>query len=211
MKFDLANAYFRKGEYNDALNALRRIPTQARDDAYLELLADTYAHLGEVDRAEQMYHSAIARSPDNDQNYLSLALAQLRKNNAEGAKQTLLQGQVRIPASGKILWGLGIVSVMEGQTMQAEKQFERDLNLLPEWPASYSMLGVFYFQTGQIAKAKNVLERFSNSNARGALNVQRIEQVLDEAPATTPDIGPMPIRTRENLLHLALALANKTL
>ena len=39
------------------------------------------------------------------------------------------------------------------------------MDLLPEWPGSYSTLGVFYFQTGQIAKAKEVLDRFKNSNA----------------------------------------------
>jgi len=212
VKFDLANAYFRKRLYNDALNAMQQISEQGHDDAYLALLADTYAHLGDVARAEQMYRSAITRSPDNDQNYLSLALLDLRTGNVDDAEQTLLQGQARVPASGKILWGLGVTSIMEGQTVQAGKQFVRALDLLPEWPGSYSMLGVFYFQTGQIAKAKEVLERFSNSNARGVLNIQRIEQVLDEAPATTPvNIGPMPVQMRENLLHLALALADRTL
>lgn len=212
VKFDLADAYFREGRYDDALNTLRQIPAAGQDDAYLALLADIYAHTGDTSRAETMYRAAIARSPDNDQSYLSLALVQLREGDVEGAKQTLLQGQARVPASGKILWGLGVVSIMNGKTLQAEKQLERSLDLLPEWPGSYSMLGVFYFQTGQIAKAKGVLERFSNSSARGVLNTGKIEKVLDEAPATTPvNVGPMPTQARENLLHLALALADRTL
>jgi len=74
------------------------------------------------------------------------------------------------------------------------------------------MLGVFYFQTGQIAKAKNVLERFRNSNARGGLDVNRIEQVLAKAPATAPE-GNMPLtmEKREGLLRVALILADRTL
>ena len=212
VKFDLANAYFRKGQYTDALKTAQQISAKGHDEAYLALSADIYAHLGDVDDAEQMYQSAITRSPDNDQNYLSLALLELRQGNLEGARQTLLQGQARVPASGMILWGLGITSVLDGQTRQAGMQFERALDLLPQWPGSYSILGVYYFETGQIAKAKDVLNRFSNSSAHGVLNIQRIEQVLDEAPANTPEnTGPLPMQMRENLLRLALALADKTL
>ena len=213
VKFDLADAYFRKGLYSQALDAAQQVSEQGRkDDAYLALLGDIYARLGDTAHAEQLYRSAISRSPDNDQNYLSLALLQFRENQIAAAKQTLLTGQARIPASGKILWGLGIASVMDGHTAAAAKQFERAVDLLPQWPGSYSMLGVFYFQTGQIAKAKNVLERFRNSNARGGLDVNRIEQVLAKAPATAPE-GNMPLtmEKREGLLRVALILADRTL
>ena len=128
----------------------------------------------------------FSRNPDNDQGYLALALLQFRGRNIAGAKQTCLQGQDRIPASGKILWGLGIASALEGNTAKAEEQFERAVDLLPEWPGSYSTLGVFYFQTGQIAKAKEVLNRFKNSNAKAGLDIIRIEQTLAQAPATSP-------------------------
>lgn len=212
VRFDLANAYFRKGLYTDALNTAQHISAQGHDNSYLALVADIYAHLGNLTRAEEMYRSAITRSPDSDQNYLSLALLQLREGKVDDARMTLLQGQSRVPASGKVLWGLGVTSVLDGQTAQAGTQFERALDLLPEWPGSYSMLGVFYFETGQIAKAKDVLHRFSNSSAHDVLNTQRIEQVLDKAPATTPEnLGPLPMPMRENLLRLALTLADKTL
>ena len=50
---------------------------------------------------------------------------------------------------------------------------------------SYSTLGVFYYQTGQIDKAREVLNRFKGSNT-GGLDVNRIEEVLSRAPATSP-------------------------
>lgn len=212
VKFDLANAYFRKGQYSGALSTAQQISAQGHDEAYLALNADIEAHLGDVNHAEQMYRSAIAQSPDTDQNYLSLALLELRQGDLESARQTLLQGQARVPASGLVLWGLGVTSVLRGQTAEAGTQFERALDLLPQWPGSYSMLGVYYFETGQITKAREVLNRFSNSSAHGVLNIQRIEQVLEEAPANTPrNTGPLPMSMRENLLRLALALADKTL
>jgi tetratricopeptide (TPR) repeat protein len=213
VSFDLANAYFRKGSYSKALDtALQVSPEGRKDDSYLALLGDIYVHMGDTAHATEIFRNAINRNPDNDQDYLSLSLLQLRENNIADAKQTLLKGQTHVPGSGKIFWGLGLASALEGNTAEAAEQFEHAVELLPEWPGSYSTLGVFYFQTGQIAKAKEVLDRFKNSSASGGLDVSRIEQVLAQAPATPP-IGdaPMSISSRKQLLQLALYLADKTL
>jgi len=212
VKFNLANAYFRKRLYPQALETAGQVSAAGRNDnAYLALLADIEAHRGDAARAEEIFRDAIARNPDNDQDYLSLALLQFRANRVADAKQTLLKGQARIPGSGKILWGLGLASTLEGRTAEAAAQFERAVALLPEWPGSYSVLGVFYYQTGQIAKAKEVLDRFKNSNA-GGLDINRIEQVLAQAPETSPAPDkPLSMAARQQLLQLALALADKTL
>jgi tetratricopeptide (TPR) repeat protein len=211
--FNIADAYFRKGQYAEALDAAGQVSEQGRkDDPYLALLGDIYAHLGDAARAEEIYRDAITRNPDNDQDYLALALLQLREHNIAGAKQTLLQGQARIPGSGKILWGLGLASALDGNTAEAGRHFERVVDLLPEWPGSYSTLGVFYFETGQIDKAKEVLNRFKNSSEHGVLDINRIEQVLAAAPATSPAANePMTMANRQQLLGLALALADRTL
>ncbi len=213
VRFDLADAYFRKRAYAQALDVAGQVSEKGRaDDAYLALLGDIYAHLGNAARAEEIYRDAISRDPDNDQDYLALALLQFRQNDVAGAKETLLKGQTRVPGSGKILWGLGIASVLEGNTAKAADQFERAMDILPDWPGSYSTLGVFYFETGQIGKAKEVLDRFKNSSVAGGLDVSKIEQVLSQAPVTasTGD-QPMTMANREQLLQLALSLADRTL
>jgi len=213
VKFDLTNAYFRKRLYKQALDTAGTISAEGqKDNAYLSLLGDIYAHLGEIDRAEEIFRSAISRNPDNDQGYLSLALLQFRTSDIKGARETLLQGQARVPASGKILWGLGIASVLDGNTAEAAQQFERAVEMLPEWPGSYSMLGVFYFQTGQIAKAKEVLGRFKNSSSNSVLDTSRIEQVLAQAPETNSAANqPMTAASKAQMLQLALSLADRTL
>jgi tetratricopeptide (TPR) repeat protein len=106
---------------------------------------------------------------------------------------------------------LGIVFVLEGKTPQAAQNFERAVDLSPEWAGSYSTLGVFYYQTGQVDKAREVLNRFKDSNA-GGLDVNRIEQALASAPATSsPFSEPMPVAARQQLLQLALSIADRTL
>ena len=212
IKFDLANAYFHKGAYPEALETVQKISASGQqDDAVLALLGDIYSHLGDTARATEIFRNAISRNPDNDQYYLSLTLVQLRDGDVKGATETLQKGLARIPNSGKIQWGLGIVSVLEGKTGQAGQQLERAVDLLPEWAGSYSTLGVFYYQTGQIEKAREVLNRFKGSNAAG-LDVGRIEEVLSRAPEKPVSAAaPMSTEARQQLLQLALTLADHTL
>ena len=62
LKFDLANAYFRKGQYNEALAAAQTVSaTGQQDDNYLALLGDIEAHLGDASRAMEIFRSAITR------------------------------------------------------------------------------------------------------------------------------------------------------
>jgi tetratricopeptide (TPR) repeat protein len=212
IKFDLADAYFRRGLYTQAREAAQSVSAAGQqDDALLSLEGDIYAHLDNATKAEEIFRDAIARNPDNDQYYLSLTLVELRKGDANAAEATLQKGLARVPNSGKILWGLGIVSVLQGKNEQAAQRFERAVELLPEWAGSYSTLGVFYYETGQIDKAREVLNRFKGSNA-GGLDVSRIEEALSRAPAPTTSVSqPLPIAARQQLLQIALSLADRTL
>ena len=212
VKFDLASAYFRKGQYQDALAATETISSGGRqDDSCLALQGDIEAHLGNAARAAEIFRSAIARNPDNDQYYLSLMLVQLRGNDLAGAEQTLQKGLARIPGSGKLIWGQGLISVMKGNTKQAAERLERAVDLLPEWAGSYSTLGVFYYQTGQIEKAREVLNRFKGSNA-GGLDISRIEDALAKAPASSSEAGQsIPMVARQQMLQFALLIADRSL
>jgi len=212
VKFDLADAYFRKRLYKEALDAAQKVSAAGQqDDAFLALLGDIEVHVGETAKAMEVFRNAISRNPDNDQYYLSLTLLQLRENDLNGAETTLQKGRARIPGSGKIVWGLGLVSVLRGNAAQATERLEQAVDLLPEWVGSYSTLGVFYYETGQIEKAREVLNRFKGSNA-GGLDVGRIEETLSKAPANASTAGqPISMVARQQLLQLALLIADRSL
>jgi tetratricopeptide (TPR) repeat protein len=213
VEFDLANAYFHKQLYAEAKDTLEQNADQcSKDEACLSLLGDVYSHLGNSDRAVAIFRDLIKRYPDNDQGYLSLAMLDLKQNDVAGAKQTLEAGQARIPGSGKLHWGMGLAMVFDGSTPKAAAQFERAVELLPEWSGGYSLLGVFYFETGQVAKAREVLDRFKNSTVSSSLDITRIQQVLDRAPEMVPHPEePVSEQNRAQLLQFAFSLADRTL
>jgi tetratricopeptide (TPR) repeat protein len=213
VRFDLANAYFRLRRYPEALEAVQKISPQGQsDNACVALLGDIYAHLGNTAAAAQAFQSSIDRYPENDQGYLSLALLDLRQGNLVDAQQTLLRGQKRIPGSGKLYWGLGVTAAVQGNTAVAARDLEQAVDLLPQWSGGYSALGVLYFQTGQITKARDILDRLRNSSASASLDLERIEQVLDGASATPPDKqASLSAAGKLQFLQFALSLADRTL
>ncbi len=213
VKFDLANAYFRQRQYAQALEIAQQVSDKGQqDNAYLSLVGDIKAHLGQTAEAEQIFRNAIRRNPDNDQDYLSVTLLQLRQNDVTGAEKTLQEGLARMPSSGKLLWGQGLVAVMQGKTAQAAERLEQAVDLLPEWVGSYSTLGVFYYQTGQLDKAREVLDRFKGNNTGGVLDVDKIQEALEKAPPMPRVVNePMPAASRQELLQFALSMADRTL
>ena len=213
IRFDLANAYFAMRDYARALDVAKQVSSQGqKDNGYLLLLGDIYAHLGQTGPARQIYEDAMNRNPDDDRAYLSLALFDLRGGDLTAAEQVLTKGQSRISGSGKLYWGLGLTSALQGNDSKAIEDFKRAVDLLPEWTGAYSTLGVFYFQTGQIDKAREVLDRFKDSSAGGSLEIDRIEQVLDQAAAShAPAVTTLTASGKAQLLQFALSLADRTL
>jgi tetratricopeptide (TPR) repeat protein len=209
--YDLADAYFRQRDYTDALTAAQHVsPAGQKETSHLSLLADILAHLGQYDEAVRLLGQQIAANPDQDQAYLSLALVYLRAGNTSTARETLQRGLKRTPDAGELLWGMGILSVMEGHTDRAEQYLEKSVDLLPGWPGSYSALGVLYFETGQIAKSRETLERFKQAGTRGGIDVQRIEQALSAAAAqnrNTGEVQELTPQAKQQFLQIALALA----
>ena len=212
-RYNLANAYFQIRDYARTLELLQQVSNEARkDDTYNSLLGDTCARLGRTADAIKAFQQAIAKSPDKDQYYLSLALIQLRAGNANAAEETLRKGLTRTHNSGKILWGMGVLSVAQGKTGQAEEYLKKCTDLIPEWPISHAALGIFYYITGQTLKVGETLNRYQELSASGGLNVKRIQEILASTPtseAHPSSSKPLLAESRQQFLELALALLDQ--
>lgn len=208
-KYDLADALFDTGDAVHALEWLDRLSPSARIGApALALRGDAEARLGRFSAAKSSLEKAVQASPDKDGYYLSLALAEIQSGDLAGAANTLARGKAQIPDSGLIAWGHGVLAVVQGRNEDAQRYFETALDLMPEWESSYSALGTFYFDTGQISKARQTLDRYARIFPHGRLNVAALRRTLAAAstPSGTPSEG-LPPPARSQFLAMALTLA----
>jgi tetratricopeptide (TPR) repeat protein len=207
--YDLADAYLGKRDYPNALAALQHVsPEGQKDPSYRALLGDVDGGLGRTQEAVKLFRELASENPDNDHVHLSLALAYLRSGDTHQARQTLEQGLARIPDSGELFWGMGVLAGMEGSLEQAESYLKRSVDLLPEWPAGYSALGVLYYETGQSEKVRQTLKEFMQNGPPGVIDVHKIEQTLSAAPAGEK-VHALTPKGREEFLRIALALAGQ--
>jgi len=213
-KYDLADTYYLMHDYDRALQTVEELSPQAlRDDTNKALLGDIAAHVGRENDAIKIFRELLERSPDNENYYFSLSLAQMRSGDSEAAEKSLRKGLERIPDSGRLQWGLGVVLVMRGEDRDAEQYLYHALDLIPEWPAAYSALGMFYFETGQIAKARATLDRLESAKLASGPNIQSIRQVLDAAGESSPSgagVKTFPPQDRQQFLQFCLTLADDT-
>jgi len=210
-RYNLANAYFQSQDYRHALEAIQEVSAQGKEDsAVLSLLGDIHAHLGSTSDAIASYEKVIARNPDSDQGYLSLALTEMLAGDAAAAEKTLRAGLTRVPNSGRLFWGMGVLSAFTGKNAQAEASFKKAADLMPDWQSSYSALGIFYYETGQIDAARETLNQYQKLFPHGALDVARIQQALQQAENPNAKIEnpkPLPPEARLRFLQVAFALA----
>ena len=212
-KYDLANSYFVLRQYTQALSVLQQAsPSAQSDDTILALLADIYAHLGQTKEAIGIFATALKTNPENENYCLSLAMAHLRAANTQAAEEVLRQGLSRVPDSPLLFWGVGVVSAIDGKPGQAEEFLDKGINLMPDWVGGYSVLGLFYFDSGQITKAREVMGRCKRFASAGQINTDLIAKALDaagnsESEAKAPyELSPA---ARSQLLQLALTLADQ--
>ena len=212
-RLELASIYTRTGQYTDALHMVQAIPSQRQQDKEaLMLLAKIELHLGNTSQAEDLYRRVLQANPDNEHIYVALVLLYLQEGRSADAATLLAQGQARIPGSAILLWTQGLQEALHGETANAATTFERVVDLLPDWAGSYSTLGFFYYETGQLTKAQEILDRFKNSSTQGGLNVQRIQEVLRQSPPAALDTtSPLNAAQEKQLLGLAAYIADKTL
>jgi superkiller protein 3 len=174
-RYNLANAQYLNRQYGNALQSLQSVsPAAQKDDAYLALQGDIYAHLGRIEDAIRSLGQAIANSPDNDQYYFSMALAHFRADDLHHAHRTLLQGLARVPDSGILHWGLGVVFIMRGDANQGESYLKKAVDLAPSRESALSSLGIFYYEVGRIAEAREILQRYTEVFPHGSIDVGKI-------------------------------------
>ena len=211
-KYDLAETYFQRGNYEDALQSLLQVsPDGQKEGSYLGLVGDVYSRLGRNREALQSLQQAVASAPDNDQYYVSLVLTEMRVGEFEQAEQTARNGIARIPDSGELYWAAGVLAAVRGDGQNAENFLKKASELNPSRETALATLGVFYYEAGRIGDAREVLKRCVEMFPQGILDFQKINAVLDAASNSgerkqSNEISP---EARRNFYELALTMRDQ--
>jgi tetratricopeptide (TPR) repeat protein len=211
-KYNLAEADFQSGNYEDALKSLLEVsPDGQKEGSYLGLLGDVYARLNRYEDASKCLEQAVSVTPDNDQYYVSLALVQLRAGDTENADRVARRGLARIPNSGLLYWTAGIVAVSRGHERDAENLLKKASELSPSRETVAATLGIFYYEMGRYSDAREILRRCEEMFPHGTLDFQKINAVLDAAsssgaPRPSDNIPP---DARKEFYELALMMRDQ--
>jgi len=212
--YNLAYARFQTGEYAKALESLKQVSTESqKDGTFLALAGDIYSRMGQTSEAIQNLRRAYLASPNNDQYCFSLALAELQSGNTEAARETLQQGLTRVPDSGILYWGMGIASVLQNNANQAEASLKKAVDLSPSREGILMTLGIFYYETGQIENAKQILQRYTEMFPEGSMNVDKMRATLDAAAVekkSSNKSAELSADARREFYELAANLATET-
>jgi len=208
-KYNLAEAQFENGNYDEALESLQHVSaSDQKESSYLGLLGDVYARLGRFSEASRSLQQAIETAPDNDQYYASLALVQLRARDLGEAYRTVQRGLARIPDSALLYWTAGIVMVVQGRERDAESSLKKASELSPTRETMAATLGIFYYEEGRLSDAREVLRHCVEMFPHGTLDFQQINAELDAAASSDSGKRPQGIspQRRKEFYELALAM-----
>lgn len=214
-KYDLSEAYFQSQKYNEALQVLLTVSASGQlDSAYQSLVGDTYGHLDRTQEAAKYFLQAIAVSPNSDQNYASMALLSLREGNVEQAATVVQKGLSHIPDSARLYWITGLIEVRQGALRNAEQSFKRAQLLDPSNELPFISVGMLYYEQGRISEARDVLNQCREMFPNGAIDLEKINQVLNaaseksEPPRSSKTLLPEAAREFYEL-NLAMAESNQ--
>ena len=118
----------------------------------------TYAEMGEFDKAEQAYLSALKTAPDNIFALNNLAYLYVESlETPEKALDLARQAMVASPNNGSVLDTYGWTLARLGEYRDAVRHLRRAVQLLPSAPTRYH-LGWVLEQQGNIAEARRQYE-----------------------------------------------------
>ncbi len=138
LKLNIANAYRKMGDEKTALKYYEELikDTEGKEGAYiLDLLARTYASLGEIYAKEKKFDKAIE--------YFEKASKLYQKDE-------------------RIMYNLGELYFNKFETKKAIEALKKAIEINPNWDKPYPKLGYAYINLGDIKSAIKIFEEYLN-------------------------------------------------
>jgi tetratricopeptide (TPR) repeat protein len=128
----LAQLYFDHGDYDQAIDLLKKIPEEEMDTSLLAMLAYAYTQTHDYDNAIEVYEKAVAADADNQEIRRAYAEALMGGGRLAAARTELQKILKAEPDDGQTHLRLGELERQEGRFDQARQEFERAKTLMPD-------------------------------------------------------------------------------
>ncbi len=122
---NLSEIYIQSGEFDEAIEALSKIPEGDMDSQLSGMLAYAYSQTQQYDKALEIYEKVLAQDPDNNniRRYYAEALLSAGKNDAARRElQKILKGE---PEDGLSYKRLAMIDREEGRFDDARSELEK--------------------------------------------------------------------------------------
>ncbi len=126
---NLSEMYIQNGEFDEAIDALSKIPESDMDSQLYGMLAYSYSQTQQFDKAIEIYEKVLAQDPDNNniRRYYAEALLSAGKNDAAREQlQKILKGE---PEDGLSYKRLAMIDRGEGRFDDARQELEKARSL----------------------------------------------------------------------------------
>lgn len=128
----LAQLYFDHGDYDQAIELLKKIPEGEMDTALLAMLGYAYTQSHNYDSAIEVYERAVAQDADNQEIRRAYAEALMGGGRLAAARTELQKILKAEPDDGPTHLRLGQLERQEGRFDQARQEFDRAKSLMAD-------------------------------------------------------------------------------
>ena len=157
IKYNLALVQMRNHHPAEAILILEPLAA-ARDSQLLNLLASAYAQCNRPDDAFRTLENAILISPEDETNYLDLAILCLDHNQENRSVAAASAGISRIPNAATLYLMRGVAYAQLADYEKAEKDFTVAAQIDPNQSHSTIAMSLLYSDRNQVDKEKALLE-----------------------------------------------------
>jgi tetratricopeptide (TPR) repeat protein len=153
----LATVFFSRGLYDrareHAQEALDSPVDDLRQPSARKLLARTYVHQGDYEKAAQQYAQLVQDLPELQDGYLQLAMCQEADRQTDKALETLTQARNQFPDSSGPVAAMGLFLLRQNKQDEAIKTFREAITKTPPDPISFNNLATLLADRDQTEEA----------------------------------------------------------
>ncbi len=169
-KFNLANYYYSKKEYEKAEKLYLDAIAEDSELGVAQInLAFLYAATGKPRKAEKILEEFLSKNPKDGNALYNYGLILSENGKYEKSLQALLKASSLLPENGRVDYNAAMLYDYFGETALAEKYLKRAIEKEPTNATHYSNLLEFYRRKGMNEKARKLLseinKKFKNNRA----------------------------------------------